>query len=117
MGNERKAGKCRNHGGCGSQGATIERTPFPKFDGNHENWAELKMYLKELMEESGQSEVLEMARLTGKIPEEAKCIISARETGPWLTSDMGKKTVSALAHYFLLPKRANSVNILSIYPP
>ena len=33
---------------------------------------------------------------------------------PLQTSDMGKKTVSVLAHKFFLPYRANSVYILSI---
>ena len=32
-----------------------------------------------------------------------------RENIPLQTSDNGKKTVSVLAHYFLLPKRAKSV--------
>ena len=39
-----------------------------------------------------------------------------RETVPSLTSDMGKKTVSVLAHWFFLPQRANSGYILSISP-
>ena len=39
-----------------------------------------------------------------------------RETVPSLTSDIGKKTVSVLAHLFLLPQRANSGFILYIYP-
>ena len=39
-----------------------------------------------------------------------------RETVPSLTSDMGKKTVSVLAHSFLLPYRSYSVNIFSITP-
>ena len=41
---------------------------------------------------------------------------TVRETVLSLTSDMGKKTVSVLAHSFLLPKRANLVYILSICP-
>ena len=44
------------------------------------------------------------------------CLSVVRETVPSLTSDMGKKTVSVLAHSFLLPQRANSEYILSIYP-
>ena len=40
----------------------------------------------------------------------------ARETVPLQTSDMGKKTLSVLAHKFLLPQRANSGYILFIYP-
>ena len=39
-----------------------------------------------------------------------------RETVPSQTSDMGKKTVSVLAHSFWLPKRANLVYILSRTP-
>ena len=39
-----------------------------------------------------------------------------RETVPLLTSDMGKKTVSVLAHLFLLPQKTNSGTILSIPP-
>ena len=39
-----------------------------------------------------------------------------RETVPSLTSDMGKNTVSVLAHLFLLPQRAKSGYILSIPP-
>ena len=39
-----------------------------------------------------------------------------RETVLSLTSDMGKKTVSVLAHSFLLPQRANLGYILSISP-
>ena len=39
-----------------------------------------------------------------------------RETVSLLTSDMGQKTVSVLAHSFLLPQRANLRYILSIYP-
>ena len=39
-----------------------------------------------------------------------------RETVPLPSSDLGKKTVSVLAHSFLLPQRANSVYILSITP-
>ena len=39
-----------------------------------------------------------------------------RETVPLLTSDIQKKTVSVLAHYFLLPQRANSGYTLFIYP-
>ena len=37
-----------------------------------------------------------------------------RETVPLLTSDMGKKTVSVLAHSLFLPQRANLGYILSI---
>ena len=40
----------------------------------------------------------------------------SHETVPSLTSDMGKKTVSVLAHSFLLPQRANLVYLLSIDP-
>ena len=40
---------------------------------------------------------------------------SIRDTVLLLISDMGKKTVLVLAHYFLLPERANSGYILSIY--
>ena len=39
-----------------------------------------------------------------------------RETVPLLTSDMGKKTVSVLAHSYLLLQRANSGFALSIHP-
>ena len=42
--------------------------------------------------------------------------LTVRETVPLLTSDMGKKTVSVPAHPFLLPQRAHSEYILSIYP-
>ena len=43
-------------------------------------------------------------------------LILARETVPLLTSNMGKKTVSVLAHSFVLLQRANSRCILSISP-
>ena len=43
-------------------------------------------------------------------------VLKVRETVPSQTSDMGKKTVSVLAHSFLLPSRANLVYILSITP-
>ena len=43
--------------------------------------------------------------------------ISSRETVPSLTPYMGKKTVSVLAHYFLLPQRANLGYIYSSYTP
>ena len=39
-----------------------------------------------------------------------------RETVPPLTSDMGKKTVSVLAHSFFLSQKDNSGYILSISP-
>ena len=39
-----------------------------------------------------------------------------RETVPSLTSDVGNKILSVLAHTFVLPKRANSEYILSKYP-
>ena len=42
--------------------------------------------------------------------------MESRETVPSQSSDMGKKTVSVLAHTFVLPSRANSVYILSITP-
>ena len=48
-----------------------------------------------------------------KIP---RIISNLRETVPSQTSDMGKKTVSVLAHSLLRPSRANSVNILYITP-
>ena len=54
----------------------IERIPFPTFDGKQETWSELIRLFKELMTESGPNQVLERARLTGKIPEEAKKIIT-----------------------------------------
>ena len=38
-----------------------------------------------------------------------------RETMSSLTSDMGKETVSVLAHYFLMRQRTNYGYILSIY--
>ena len=50
----------------------------------------------------------------GNYREVIKGVPSIRETLPLLTSDMGTKTVSVLAHYFLLPQRANSGYILSI---
>ena len=43
-------------------------------------------------------------------------IKGVRETVPSQTSDMGKKTVSVLAHSCFLPLRANSIYILSITP-
>ena len=46
----------------------------------------------------------------------AKMMIYPRETVPSLTSDLGGKTVTVLAHKFLLPQRANSGYILSTYP-
>ena len=50
----------------------------------------------------------------GNYREVIKGVPSIRETVPFLTSDMGTKTVSVIAHYFLLPQRANSGYILSI---
>ena len=54
----------------------IERTPFPKFNGKHESWAEFRRLFKELLKESGQGEILEMDRLTDKIPAEANRIVA-----------------------------------------
>ena len=50
----------------------IEKTPFPKFDGNQESWEEFRRLFKVLMTESGQGEVLEMANCTDKLPLEEK---------------------------------------------
>ena len=43
-------------------------------------------------------------------------MVAIRETIQLQTSDMGKKTVSVLAHSFLLPLRANLVYLPSITP-
>ena len=48
--------------------------------------------------------------------EETKETSLRRKTVPSQTSDMGKNTVSVLVHSFVLPQRANSVNILIITP-
>ena len=50
----------------------------------------------------------------GNYREVIKGVPTIRETVPLLTSDMGTKTPSVYAHYFLLPQRANSDYILSV---
>ena len=48
----------------------MERTLFPRFDGNQENWVEFKRLFKELMR------VMEMAQLASKLLSEAKGLIA-----------------------------------------
>ena len=52
----------------------IAITPFPKFDGKQESWAEVRRLFKELMKETRQGEALYMANLTDKLPAEANRI-------------------------------------------
>ena len=54
----------------------INRTSFPRFDGRQETWAEFRRLFTELLKESRQSKVLEIARLTEKIQEEARRMIT-----------------------------------------
>ena len=56
----------------GNQGVMFEITPFPNNDGKQESWAEFTRLFKELMNESGQREVLDMANLTGKLQQRQK---------------------------------------------
>ena len=48
--------------------AWIERTAYPSFDGNQENWAGFRRVFQELMKTSGGGEVLELAQLISKLP-------------------------------------------------
>ena len=47
----------------------IERIPFPVFDRNLENRASFRRVFSDMVKESRQGPVLEMARLTNAVPE------------------------------------------------
>ena len=56
----------------------IKRTPFPRFDGRQETRVEFRRLFKELLKESRQSKLLEIARPTDKILEEARRMITGK---------------------------------------
>ena len=55
---------------CGRPKVWIERTAFPGFDGNQENWAEFRQVFQELMKASEKRGVLELAQHINKFLEE-----------------------------------------------
>ena len=48
---------------CGGQEIWIERSAFPAFDGNHENWIDFRRLFNELLKISELVPVLELAQL------------------------------------------------------
>ena len=53
-----------------NQALILERVLFPEFNRMLVNWADFRRVLKEMMKDSGQGQVLEIARLTSAIPKD-----------------------------------------------
>ena len=59
----------------GEQGRRVERTAFPVFDGDQDNWADFKGIFKGMVKISNLEAVLELAQLRDRIPEAAKKLL------------------------------------------
>ena len=57
---------------CGGQERWIDRTAFPGFDGNQENWLDFSRLVKEIIKISNQAPVLKVAQLRSKLLDAAK---------------------------------------------
>ena len=54
----------------------VERTAFPVFDGDQENWFDFSRLFKEIIKITNQAPVLELAQLRSKLPEAAKKLLT-----------------------------------------
>ena len=68
-------GLCSSRGKCMEQALMFERIPLQEFNGKLKNWADFRRLFKEMMKESGQGQVLKMARLTSTIHKEDREIV------------------------------------------
>ena len=61
---------------CGGHEICIERTAFPVFVGDQENWTDYRRLFKKMIKISNKALVLELAQLRRKLPEAARKLLT-----------------------------------------
>ena len=61
---------------CGRQERLVERTAFPVFDGDQENWFDFSRLFKEIIKITNQAPMGELAHLRRKLPDTARRLLT-----------------------------------------